>query len=195
MSRLSDNQELLIKSLKEFFSKPEHLNKMLPIIKKETNISLRLLDWFVTNYAKKNSVIYTHNGTPLIVYLNYKAQLKAFSKKQFDPFCRTTGKGRTLIPFVYTGKDSVEKTIYTTIGQLNFFSWSIQNGILDYVIEHFNEIEKDMNEAANDKKQRRTEDKNDISDLTGKKQKKRDLSISATKNITKHNVHIVVKFD
>lgn len=193
MSRLSDNQELLIKSLKEFFSKPENLNKMLPIIKKETNISLRLLDWFVTNYAKKNSVIYTHNDEPFIVYLNYKAQLKAFSKRQFDPFCRTTGKGRTLIPFVYKGKDGVEKTICTTIGQLNFFSWSIQNGILDYVIEHFNEIEKDMNETANDKKQRKSAHKGD-SDET-KKQKKRDLSISASKNITKHNVRIVVKFD
>jgi hypothetical protein len=121
--------------------------------------------------------------------------LKAFSKRQFDPFCRTTGKGRTLIPFIYTGKDGVEKTIYTTIGQLNFFSWSIQNGILDYVIEHFNEIEKDMNETANDKKQRKSADKNENSDPSGKKQKKREMNISATKNITKHNVHIVVKFD
>ena len=56
--------------------------------------------------------------------MNYKSQLKAFSKKQFDPFCR-----RKRIKFDY----EKSKNIITTIGQLNFFKWIIENKILDYI--------------------------------------------------------------
>ena len=44
--------------------------------------------------------------------------------KQFDPFCR-----RDRIQFNY-GKD---KYIITTVGQLNFFRWAIENKVLDYI--------------------------------------------------------------
>lgn len=177
---LSDGQELLMSSLLKFFSDPVHLNKMLPIIKKETRISLRLLDWFVTNYAKNYNTIYFHDGYPFIVYLEYKSQLKAFSKKQFDPFCRTTGKGRTQIPFTYR-HGTKEHTIYTTIGQLNFFSWAIKNGIIEYVIEHFENIDKDMNNSSK---------KLLVSDNKGN-----NMTISSTKSMSKHTVRVTLQFD
>lgn len=41
-----------------------------------------------TNYAKKHGVAYDHNGMDINVSLNYKQQLRAYSKRQFDPFCR-----------------------------------------------------------------------------------------------------------
>ena len=45
--------ELLLKNLLEFYENEENLEKMLKIITGESKISLRIVDWFVTNYSKK----------------------------------------------------------------------------------------------------------------------------------------------
>ena len=81
-----------MESLTIFYREKDNLDIFLPIINGESKISLRLLDWFVTNYSKKNNINYIlkkkSKNINFIVYLDYKAQLKAYSKKQFDPFCR-----------------------------------------------------------------------------------------------------------
>ena len=107
-----------------------------------SNVSLRLIDWFVTNYAKKHNVMLVHehgsNHTVVHfnVYLNYRSQLKAYSKQQFDPFRR-----RDRIMFHYSpDAEGVE----TTVGQLNFFRWMLQSGLLEYVNRHAVDIERDM---------------------------------------------------
>ncbi len=116
------------------------MEKIVPVINCVSNVSLRLLDWFVTNYAKKKNVmipVQGKNGSThlLNVYLSYRAQLKAYSKQHFDPFRR-----RDRINYRYTENNSIE----TTIGQLNFFRWVIENNILEYIEEHAHEIETDM---------------------------------------------------
>jgi len=113
---LISKQDLLMKSLTNFFKIDKNINIILPIINGKSNISLRILDWFVTNYAKKNNIVYDvlNNKNELnkfIVHLDYKAQLKAYSKKQFDPFCR-----RERLTFI----DQYNNEITTTAGQLNF---------------------------------------------------------------------------
>ena len=77
--------------------------------------------------------ILLYNKVDINVFLNYKAQLKSFSKKQFDPFCR-----RERISFKYNENDSV----VTTVGQLNFFKWSIENDILKYIGNNLKDIEE-----------------------------------------------------
>jgi hypothetical protein len=155
-------QDMLMGSLKEFFSVPEHLGKMIPILTQKSKISLRLLDWFVTNYAKKKNIAYffdvkEKNGEVkqkyFNVFLKYKSQLKAYSKQQFDPFCRKWKivKKKKIycgIHFYYKKDHYVE----TTVGQLNFFRWVIANKVLDYTIEHLTEIQRDMLLTATKKK-------------------------------------------
>ena len=71
----------------------------------------------------------------LFVYLRYRSQLKSYNKANFDPFCRNeriTGWG-----------DNGD--IITTIGQLNFFRWAIENRVLEYINDNLEDIEKDMN--------------------------------------------------
>ena len=51
---------ILLDSLKIFYEKPENKQKLLDILNNTNNISLRIIDWFVTNYSKKN-VIIIHN--------------------------------------------------------------------------------------------------------------------------------------
>ena len=49
--------DLLMDSLTKFFNETSNIDKMLPIVQGSSKISLRILDWFVTNYCKKNNVV------------------------------------------------------------------------------------------------------------------------------------------
>ena len=150
----SDNQSrrsLLITSLIRFFSLPDNLNIFLNVINGKGKTSLRLLDWLITNYAKANNTIYNVNSGGTVksfnVYLNYKTQLKAYSKRQFDPFQR-----RERISFFIEDENNESKQIITTIGQLNFFRWAIQNDILIYAEKNLKDIEHDMNQSIQQRK-------------------------------------------
>jgi hypothetical protein len=188
-NNISSKKDLLMESLINFFSIKENLDRIKPIIngtddmKNKPKMSLRILDWFVTNYSKKYNISYQvelNNKTKnFIVYLDYKSQLKAYSKKQFDPFCRR----ERILFFDHNGNE-----IVTTVGQLNFFRWSLENNILDYIIEHFEDIEEDMNKSLrNLYKKKEGEEKT--------RRKRTELSISATKTVNKHDVSIIVQFD
>ena len=178
---INTKKDLLMESLTIFYREKDNLDIFLPIINGESKISLRLLDWFVTNYSKKNNINYIlkkkNKNINFIVYLDYKAQLKAYSKKQFDPFCR-----RERISLL----DNDDKEIITTVGQLNFFRWAIDNKILNYIHENFQYIEQDMTNSL--KNLYKKEDNNKT------RRKRHELSISATKTINKHNVEIVIDF-
>jgi phage antirepressor YoqD-like protein len=105
--------------------------------------------------------------------------LKAYSKRRFDPFCRWD---RISIPYK---KDTC---IETTIGQLNFFKWALENKVVDYIEENYEMIEKDMNNRNSTSKRKETIDNSKT------RKKREELSISATKSIKKEEVEIVVQF-
>jgi hypothetical protein len=133
----------------------KHMETMLSVINGGTNISLRIMDWFVTNYSKKHYTVYdlvgsttatataTTTATATIrakrfkVYVDYKLKLRAYSKKRFDPFCRWD---RINVPH-----KNGTMYIQTTLGQLNFFKWAIENEVLRYIQENYTAIETDMN--------------------------------------------------
>jgi hypothetical protein len=175
--------ELMLNNLMKFYNDEKLLTKMLSIITGESKISLRIVDWFVTNYAKKYYTLYTlDNGSRFKVYFDYKLKLKAYSKRRFDPFCRWE---RISIPY----KNGTH--IETTIGQLNFFKWALENKVVDYIDANYDTIEKDMN-SRNSTSRRKDQI---VSSDSGKTRKKREeLSISATKSIKKEEVEIVVTF-
>jgi len=207
--------ELIMKPLLEFY-KGDNLLRFVSIIQgenviknktedttegivklnKKRNISLRIIDWFVTNYSKKNFVVYEQQpivggfniDTRFKVYNDYKLKLKAYNKSRFDCFCRWD---RITIPI------DADNNLETTIGQLNFFKWAIENRILEYIEEHYQEIETDMNLFNSASKRRKSSDSISIStdNRNDKTRKKREeLSISACKCIRKESVKIIVKF-
>ena len=132
-SGYSTQNTLLMGKLMQWYQTDNNLDKILNIINGEAKVSLRIIDWFVTNYAKKNNISYnifdknTNSIKKFIVHIDYKSQLKAYSKKYFDPFCR-----RNIIKFY---------GLNTTIGQLNFFKWFISKKVIDYVYNNLNDIE------------------------------------------------------
>lgn len=239
--KLSNRQELLLDKLKLFYT-TSIMEILLPIINGETKLSLRIIDWFVTNYTKKNNIILYNKKKKLIpkkspknkleqktkkykyeyvvdqfnIYLKYKGQLKAYSKKNFDPFCR-----RERINFYYIP----DKCITTTVGQLNFFKWAIDNNILEYIKEHLDKIDLDMNtnikrdEDKTKKKSKKTSissnnfkcqhinDKINLKSIdldkeentteieTKTRRKRRELSCSANNNLNKHKFSITLEFE
>ena len=129
-------QELIVMSLQTFYSNRKDLPEILELLQGTSAISLRLIDWFVTNYAKRHSIGYLLGGQEFMVYMNYKSQLKAYSKKLFDAFCR-----RERIMFSLPGIPA----FVTTVGKLNFFRWAIEKQIIEYLKTHFETVETEMN--------------------------------------------------
>ena len=155
-SLYNTQNDLLLHKVLRFYNENggEYMDKMLAVINGTTNISLRIMDWFVTNYSKKHYTVYdligdstsssssssstsTTRPKRFKVYVDYKLKLRAYSKKRFDPFCRWD---RINVPH-----KNGTTYIQTTLGQLNFFKWAIENEVLRYIQENYTAIETDMN--------------------------------------------------
>lgn len=209
---IKGKQELLLVSLNNFYDNQFNKLALMDILEGKNKISLRIIDWFVTNYSKKNNTEYplkrkmtspkrttlkkihgkqskkddSRNSNNYInVFLSYKNQLDGYSKKHFDPFCR-----RNRIEFTFNDGS----IIITTVGQLNFFRWAIQSNILNYIIENYKNIEEDMNSNT---RKKNTEGKKSGKSSGSKKQRKKraPLSIAATKNMNVNKNSVTLNFD
>jgi hypothetical protein len=159
---------LLLESLNNFYNDVTLNN--LNIIINSSNISLRVIDWFVTNYSKKHNIEYKIGINHFNVYISYKSQLKSYSKKFFDPFCRRS-------------RINYKSTISTTMGQLNFFKWAISNHVIEHVINNYKAIELDMNMSMT----KNVKNNN--------RKKRKELSKSSYKTLTKKYNKIILTFD
>ena len=240
---LNLKKNLLYTSLQLFYESlsSDDMRTFLDIITGKSKISLRIIDWFVTNYSKKNNIVYyivqpdslsVKKGKPkslkkkrlsprsryqenapdrvnsstkqFFVYQRYRSQLTSYHKIKFDPFCRNDR-------IVNWGPNN---DITTTVAQLNFFKWAIENRILDYIKEHLKDIEVDMNTNIRPNKKKKSSGKKKTikastnltseglcdSDSSGgglgpTKRKRRELSSNASKTLNKHNTKIVLEFD
>jgi len=149
--KFTQKEMLIYKSVKSYFDKLDVTikNKIYDIVMSPTKtcISLRILDWFATEYSKTSGIeLKDINNRNIHIYISYKAQLKTYGKKNFDPFRR-----HTRFAFGY-------KNMVTNIAQLNFFRWAITNNIMDYIEEHIDELTKIMN-SSNLNKKKKKEDK------------------------------------
>ena len=212
---------ILLNQLKNFYQIDKNISTLFRILNhnnihknnKENKISLRLIDWFVTNYCKKNKIIIEKkekNKTNHInIYNSYKSNLKAFSKQLFDPFRR---KNELFLNYTSTSKVTFteDKFLYknnhikTTIGQLNFFKWIIDNDIYEYIKLHKKTIENDMiiSQKENNKKKldklnlvvKNVKSKNGTIHQVSRK-KRIELSKSVNKNIQFNKQHTILYFD
>jgi hypothetical protein len=163
---IQSQEQWVLHRLEKFYQNQENLEKIREIITGNSTISLRLIDWFVTNFAKKFNTAFMFEGKYVIVYPSYKSHLKAYSKKMFDPFCRCKR-----IKFA---------DMETTVGQLNFFEWIITDGILNYILEHREKIHQDMELRLESQETSR---------------KRHELSSSASNLLSKHHVELKFSFE
>lgn len=184
---LSTQNNLIMSRLMEFYScnKYANMKRILPYINGNSSISLRLIDWFVTNYSKQNFTQYivekNNTNKRFKVFIDYRLHLSSYGKKKFDPFCRWD---RIAMPYENDTK------IETTIGQLNFFKWVLENNILKFIEDNREAIEKDMNS-----RNLNSTVKNATASTNKTRKKRQELSLSATKSIKKEEVEIIVRFN
>jgi hypothetical protein len=188
-------KEWLLNTLLEFYNNDAtNLDTLKKIINREfligenskKKLSIRIINWFVTNYAKQYFTVYNvedklnQSEKRFFVWTNYKSTEDSYSKNMFDPYCR---QERIFIP--YNDTQSIE----TTVGQLHFFKWAIVNKVIEYIINNFEEIEKDMSSRLNNTKRK------NIDEHSGKTRKKREeLSINACRSIKKEFIPSKISF-
>ena len=200
MSYLTQN-EVLLEKLMIFYRQGKNLETMLNIINGQSTISLRIVDWFATNYSKNYYIVYNlPDGSRFKVYNDYKLKLKAYSKKRFDPFCRWD---RITVPLDNT------RLIETTIGQLNFFKWALENNVIQYIQENYDKIDSDMNVrnsyakkkmlnssiSSNSSASSNISDVENMSNNKKTRKKREELSENASRGIKKETVQIVLEFN
>ncbi len=187
ISFFSSKELCYYKRIDKFFRNCQktEVSQMLDIITGTSNISLRILDFFVTRYSKKKTDFDDENTLDTFdVHISYKSELKSYKKKYFDPFRR---RRKFYYPFdiVYKKNDKTNDEscdnntanintnnndstsssdavlLYTTLGQLNFFRWAITNKIVSYVAINTKDIIDTMNKCNKDdkKKHQRTSKK------------------------------------
>jgi len=199
MEPIVSKETLLKKKVLEFYKNKENLSIFLSIILQKTRLSLRSVDWFVTNYCKKYNINYLlkreNEDITYFPFKAYKLQLKAYSKKFCDPFCRRERvifdyKNNKLIDYIH-GNESldIDNTDYiiTTIGQLNFFKFAIQDNIINYAIENISKIELDMNSTLKSRE-------NEKKFMKVESIKRKELSVPGNKSVHITRVSAIIKF-
>lgn len=182
VKHIENRTNLLMDSLNIFYKQnPVYLSILKVIIEERHVLSLRIIDWFVTNYTKKNIILLNIDGNVVDVYQYYKLLLKSYSKEYFDVFRR-----KEKILYEYKGLNSentadndTEDVLKTSCGQLCFFKWCFETNILDYIEEHLEVIEKDMRLSDNKKKR---------IDKPENMKKRTTLSQSASRSMSKRSI-------
>ena len=155
-----DNNNKLILNKKEYYMNKinnyynklddKYIIKIINIVNRKSNISLRLIEWFITKYSN-NIITLNNNNTPINILNSYHIKTKLYQKRYFDLF-------RRYDVFIYKFKNRDDLQIKTTISQLNFFQWLIENNIYDYIESHANElinIMAEFNAKEEDEKDRK----------------------------------------
>jgi hypothetical protein len=200
-------QDWLLSELLDFYKNKEYLDILKKIINREfiihksKKVSIRIVNWFVTNYAKQHFTVYESSNERFFVWTRFRSAEDGYSKDLFDPYCR---KDRIMIPY------DENTNIITTIGQLNFFKWAIMNKVVDYIVENYDAITLDMNTRLTLKnKHSKTEDsistvssidesfdssKSNSNSNSKTRKKREELSVSACLSIRKEFVPIKITF-
>ena len=161
-------QTTRLKQLVQFFDEPMLRGVLLPLISVKSSVSLRVVDWLVTNHAKRHDVTVRFGdkvgGIPeRIVNLHheYRAWLRVWRRRLFDPFAR-----RSRVFFEVEGSFQA-----TTVAQLNFILFAHQLGVIDFVKKHVSVIEREMNHVLRSKQHYPKEDPD--GEFEGPKRKRR----------------------
>lgn len=143
---LSRKDEVLLDSVLRWYNQDEsRVQTFSDIVNHKNGLSLRIIDWLITNFSKKFSVAIESDGIPRNLRRDYHKNLSAHNKKNFDPFAR-----RRRINIILFGS---ERRV-STIGQLNFFRWFLSKNLCGFLLENKSVIEKHMKESENNHSQK-----------------------------------------
>jgi hypothetical protein len=178
-----ESKVVRLREIHAFFDDAIAERILVPVARQTYCVSLRLLDYTMTNWAKKTrvmTVLNTRGGTmPMNVYSLYKDWLHFYRRKGFDSFRRRER--------VFFAEPATGETLETTVAQLNFLRWAELYGVLEYVRDNQAAIEADMMQTLSDSKRRRQTD--------GGKRKREELSSAPPSKCVVYPIAQTVVFD
>lgn len=167
--------QLLKDTLSDYYRRnPSSLRIFSEIVSnRSTVVSLRVLDWLVTNYVTSQSILGETDAQRterLNLFFNYTRNLDSYTKVWFDPFARKAPeKGSFKVWFnVETCAIEINDApapdgfISTTLGQLNFFRVAIEEGIISFTFEHHEFIQTHMLEGLSQRKKSKANGRKDV---------------------------------
>lgn len=170
---VSPKFDILMSSLQQYFrTHPKSLRIFTEVVSnRSTIVSLRLLDWLVTNYVTAQHIPgenIEERTERTNLYFSYTRNLNSYTKVWFDPFARKSAdKGSVKIRFhtqtcefgLDDGSNSTssDEFVSTTAGQLNFFRVAIEEGFVNYAFEHHDRIQAHMVEGLAARKRTKRE--------------------------------------
>ena len=174
--QLTTRQCSILHLLKNFYTEDVIKTVLLPLLDQSSPISLRALDWLVTNYSKKFNVICTtKSGDMFNIHQGYRTALNMNRRRNFDPFRR-----RLRLNVVYS-----DGSVESTVGQLNFLHWAYQQGVFEYLDANITDVDADMNACAQKNKKEKEQ---------GKRKRRVELSRAPTSKCMVYNVETKVVF-
>ena len=179
--RLHPRQIERLKELAPYFSEALQRDVLVPVATQTFDVSLRVLDYTCTNYAKKTRVL-TTGSPPVHVFSLYKDWLRHYRRKTFDPFRRRER--------IYFRSPCDGTVLDTTVAQLNFLRWALTYDILAYVRRHAAVIERDMLATLGESKRRRQ-----AMEAQGLKRRRAELSRAPTMRCIVYSVAQHVTFE
>jgi hypothetical protein len=168
--------EMHKRTMEAYYStNPDSLKIFVEIVKnRSTVVSLRLLDWFVTNFVKASEIAgetASDRMKRLQMHFLCSQNLDAYSKVWFDPFARElVDKGSfkillntdTLEMTVSSAEPPSDTYVSTTIGQLNFFRCAIEHGVVSYVFENHAKIQTHMLQGLSSRRKSRADNLREV---------------------------------
>ena len=170
MNYNNNQNNVLLQKLLFYYDDDNVMNNFTNIVNGNCGVSLRLIDWFVTTYCKKNHISYNIGTTYFDVFQDYKLMGKSFKKRKFDPFCRGDR--------VKLNNNGL--CVETTIGQLNFFKWAMTNNVIEYILEHKDQLNQCHSDYVIEQKRNKLQ---------------KQMNVNAVLNVYDKNVEIVASFD
>ena len=153
-----NDKKLLEQLLAPFWNETRLRDILLPILNHSSCVSLRVLDWLATNYAKSHRVVYAIEVPPdgrvqlFDLHRAYQDHLEQYRRRGFDPFRRKKPgpHGPKEIWFSVSGEQYA-----TTVAQLNFMYWAHRYGVLRYAAKYYERIAHEMKNNIMETKRRR----------------------------------------
>jgi hypothetical protein len=127
-----------------FNSDESRTTQLHDILSKRSGVSLRLVDWLVTNASKTSTIVVYNKGIPVDAFVDYRRRLSSHTKRNFDAFAR-----RKRITLTFFGNIRRQ----SSLAQLNFFKYIIDRNLFEYCKSHRDEIEAHMKQVETARKQ------------------------------------------
>lgn len=143
--KLSKSDDVLLESVLEWYNEDKkRVDHFLSVVKRRNGMSLRVVDWLVTNFSKTHSVMIDCGGMTRDLNREYQRNLSAYNKRNLDPFAR-----KNKITVLLYGQEKRS----TTVGQLNFFRWFFKSDI-GSILDKYKDVVKAHMESCENKEKK-----------------------------------------